>query len=141
MAVTVPFDQLVLQAKADLEEKARVPVRDLFKKIVMRTPVRRGRARANWNVSEGAPNYTYTQETSLSRALAEVEKVMTLPADSVIFLANGIPYIRLLEYGGYPNPPKKITGRTVGGFSSQAPAGMVRISVAEFGGTIEGESK
>jgi len=40
----------------------------------------------------------------------------------------------MLEYGLYPNPPKHPTGKTVGGYSTQAPAGMVRISVAEFGG-------
>jgi hypothetical protein len=47
-----------------------------------------------------------------------------------------VPYIRVLEYGGYPLNPKHPSGRSDGGFSTQAPAGMVRISVLEFGGTI-----
>jgi hypothetical protein len=38
-----------------------------------------------------------------------------------------------LEYGGYPNPPKSGSGKTAGGYSIQAPAGMVRVSAAEFG--------
>ena len=45
---------------------------------------------------------------------------------------NTVPYIGVLEYGEFPNPPKHGTGKTIDGFSTQAPAGMVRISVAEF---------
>ena len=43
-----------------------------------------------------------------------------------LFFTNNLPYINKLEYGGYPNPPKNVTGKTAGGFSLQAPIGWVR---------------
>lgn len=45
------------------------------------------------------------------------------------FVRNGLPYAPVVEYGGYPNPPKKGTGKTEGGFSKQAPQGMLRPAV------------
>ena len=46
-------------------------------------------------------------------------------------MTNNLPYIQKLEYGGYPNPAK--TGdKTVNGYSKQAPAGMVRISLEQI---------
>ena len=141
--MSLSFDELVLKVQADLEEKTRARTKRLFTAIVMRTPVYTGHARANWNVSVDAPDYTVLQDNDLERVLVDIERVDELPVGSVVYLSNGVPYIRLLEYGGYPNPPKKPTGRTTGGFSSQAPAGMVRTSIAEFGfeGETEGDNK
>ena len=47
-------------------------------------------------------------------------------------MANNLPYARVVEYGGYPNPPKSPTGKTVNGFSKLAPAGMVRINIRKL---------
>lgn len=33
-------------------------------------------------------------------------------------------YSGILDYGGFPNPPKKGTGKTTGGYSTQATKGM-----------------
>jgi hypothetical protein len=38
----------------------------------------------------------------------------------------------VIEYGQYPNPPKGGAGKTSGGYSTQAPAGMVRVTVMEY---------
>ena len=136
MAFTVPLSKIGSRIQAELTEEVRKRTHELFTKIVMRTPVDSGKARANWNVSRGRANYSFTEKTDVGRALAQVNKVLTMPVGSVVYLANGVPYIRLLEYGGYPKNPKEPTGKTVGGFSSQAPAGMVRISVLEFGENV-----
>lgn len=136
MAFSVPLSKIGSRIEARLTEQVRERTHELFTKIVKRTPVHTGRARDNWNVSRGRANYSYNPTPPEGRGLSEVNKVWAMPAGSSVFLANGTPYISLLEYGGYPNPPEEYTGRTVGGFSSQAPAGMVRISVLEFGGTI-----
>lgn len=42
---------------------------------------------------------------------------------------NGLPYAPVVEFGGYPNPPKGGEGKTSGGFSKQAPQGMLRPAV------------
>jgi hypothetical protein len=46
---------------------------------------------------------------------------------SLTWLSNNLPYIEKLEYGGYPDGPN-----TIGGFSKQAPAGMVRVNMARI---------
>ena len=51
--------------------------------------------------------------------------------DESYFITNNLPYITKLEDGGYPNPPKKPTGKTVNGYSRQAPNGMVAVTIAE----------
>lgn len=51
--------------------------------------------------------------------------------DESLFISNNLPYITTLEYGGYPNPPKKGTGKTINGYSKQAPNGMVGVTLAD----------
>ena len=50
--------------------------------------------------------------------------------DESIFISNNLPYITTLEYGGYPKHPKGGKGKTVDGFSRQAPEGMVGVTLA-----------
>lgn len=76
-----------------------------------------GRFRANWNVSYAAPNHSTTESVDKGRVFTEAQKVMTLPVGGLVFLANGLPYGPRLEYEAW---------------SSQAPAGMIRISALEY---------
>jgi len=39
-------------------------------------------------------------------------------------ITGDYPYSGILDYGGFPNPPKKGTGKTTGGYSTQATKGM-----------------
>lgn len=53
------------------------------------------------------------------------------PLDSnPYYFTNSLPYVRMLEYGGYTDKPE--TEKTIGGFSKQAPQGMVRINAANW---------
>jgi 2-keto-4-pentenoate hydratase len=129
---SIQLAQLAAKVKADLDTTVRKSTLQVFSAVVQKTPVDTGRARANWNVSRGAPDATTTESTNQARGQEEAAKALNEPAGGVVYLANGLPYIRTLEYGGYPNPPKKGKGKTAGGFSKQAPAGMVRTTAAEF---------
>jgi hypothetical protein len=103
---------------------------ELFRRVIYKTPVDSGRARANWQVTIGSAasgtveiddtngTATMTRATAASRGFR---------AGDIIYLTNNLPYIMKLEEGGYPDGPK-----TVGGFSRQAPAGMVALTVQEF---------
>jgi hypothetical protein len=103
---------------------------ELFRRVIYKTPVDSGRARANWQVTIGSAasgtveiddtngSATMTRATAASRGFR---------AGDIIYLTNNLPYIMKLEEGGYPDGPK-----TVGGFSRQAPAGMVALTVQEF---------
>ena len=117
----VPLDKLAEKAKASLHTVARKATADVFRAVVLRSPVDTGRFRANWNVNYGAPLYATTDSTDKSRGVAEANKGLTLPVGGVVYLSNGLPYARRLEYG----------------YSKQAPGGMVRVSAQEFSDYVQ----
>jgi hypothetical protein len=124
----------------------RVFAFELFSKIVMRTPVDSGAARQNWLVTLNSENHSFDEgKTGKSNAvLSEGGNVIDLAkGDDTIIMQNNLPYIRKLEYGGYPNPPKgggkTASGKekSVNGFSRQSPNGMVGVTMAEANQVFE----
>ena len=113
---TIPLSALAARSTARLETVVRRVTIDIYRRVILRSPVDTGRFRANWNVAYGTPSVTFTDATNQSRSLAEVAKVSAFPVGGVSFLANGLPYARELEFGS----------------SKQAPQGMVRLTVNEF---------
>lgn len=79
-----------------------------------------GRFKANWNLSIGSIDASTTEDTdktgeaTLSRAQGKIEGYKM---GDKVFITNSLPYAQRLEYEGW---------------SSQAPAGMVRITAMEF---------
>jgi hypothetical protein len=129
---SIPLDKLAAKVQLDIETVARKATLQVFTAVVKKSPVDTGRFRANWNVSFGVPDTSVTSSTDTARADSEVDKVQALPVGGVVYLSNSLPYAQVLEYGGYPNPPKHPTGKTKGGYSTQAPQGMARLSALEF---------
>ena len=93
--------------------------------IIERTPIDTTALRANWQFTVGAPGSELDYSlrdlspggSATSAALAE--QIRAVPAGSVTFVVNNLSYIRNIEYGLYPSPSR--SGRTIGGFSTQAP--------------------
>ena len=113
---SVPIEEIASRANKKVEVVARAITLQLFRAVVLRSPVDTGRFRANWNVAYGTPNYATNGSSEKNRGLGETLKVTSLPVGGVMYLSNGLPYARRLEYG----------------WSKQAASGMVRITVAEF---------
>jgi hypothetical protein len=112
---------------------------DIFRRIILRSPVDTGRFRGNWQVAIGKipegvvelqldEKAAKTKEGSkgraaaigtatISAAAAETAKVR---AGDVIYFVNNLPYGPRLENG----------------WSPQAPAGMVGITVTEYEGVV-----
>lgn len=143
---SIPLEKLAAKVQLDIETVARKATLQVFAAVVKKSPVDTGRFRANWNVSYGTPDTAVTSSTQTARADAEVQKVQSLPVGGVVYLSNSLPYAQVLEYGGYPNPPKKGSHKrgedgyathVRGGFSMQAPQGMVRISALEFNDFVQ----
>lgn len=114
--------------KVEIKEVRRAFAFALYSSIVEKTPVDTGRARGNWNISVGSPDESTSNSTG-----TKFSSPKSLPepnGDESIFITNNLPYITKLEYGGYPDPPKKDGGKTAGGFSKQAPNGMVGVTLA-----------
>jgi hypothetical protein len=134
---TIPLDKLAEKVQLDLETVARKSTMDVFTAVALRSPVDTGRFRANWNVSYGAPDLSVTDSTDSARAVTEARKALTLPVGGVVYMCNSLPYAPVIEYGLYPNPPKNPTGKTVGGYSRQAPQGVVRVTAVEYNDYVQ----
>lgn len=125
------------KANGNVDAAIRKIAFDMGARIIMRTPVRTGRARANWMFATGSPNITNTKDVDpyrvpvngqgLGRAAAKDRLSDGLASysprrDKSLFLTNSLPYIGKLEYG----------------HSQQAPAGMVRVTLTEFAQVVQG---
>lgn len=107
------------RAKADMDLVVRKICLDMFKRVILRTPVATGRARANWSCAIGSvpDDVLELDDKSGTATISKMAAVVAgVKAGDVIYLVNNVPYILPLEYG----------------HSKQAPAGMVGITVAEF---------
>ena len=133
-----------------LEQSANDNVRGVYlaglKNIVQETPADTGRARNNWFLSVGSPSSKTTTSTSIGggASLGQASKVPKNVLGKKIFFTNNLPYIGVLEYGGFPRPVKKgskIKGRyqklSRNGFSLQAPKGWVRINLKRMQSKIK----
>ena len=92
---------------------------ELFSRVILRSPVDTGRFRANWQVAIGSmPNGTLSLEDKSGTATVSnaTARSAGVKAGDVIYLANNLPYAQRLEDG----------------YSVQAPAGMVGLTVQEF---------
>ena len=112
------------------EEKIRGNLLSFTKLVIEQTPVDTGRLRGNWqsSINQAKLSQITRQQKGLSgAALNEAQKTLSeFELGDIFFFTNNLPYARVVEFGLYPNPPKKGTGKTVGGFSKLAPQGMVR---------------
>lgn len=95
---------------------------EAFKRIILRTPVDTGRARANWGCTIGSPRLPVqldtTDKSGNPTTAAMVAEVQKFPGDGRLFMVNNLPYIGELENGS----------------SQQMPSGMVRATMAEMAG-------
>jgi hypothetical protein len=107
-----------------MDQIVRKVALELFTRIIYKTPVDTGRARANWQVSIGTrPSGTVEIDDKSGNATVSqaTAKSAGFKAGDTIYLANNLPYIRRLEDG----------------YSQQAPAGMVTLTVQEFAAVVK----
>lgn len=121
------LDELV---KLKTEEEAllifRKMVIDAFVRIVSRTPVDTGRARASWQFGVGSapagkvPEGEYNNMKGKGRravrsaVIDELEKINDAPADRMWYIANNLEYIEALEAGhSAQTPPYGMVGLTL----------------------------
>ncbi len=123
---------------------------EIAERIVNRTPVADieevddpGQAKGNWQGSIGAPstgtidNPDESGVNTIAALDAKIKEWNPSTGES-FFITNNVIYVPVLEYGLYPSRNGGRTPRTVNGYSTQAPYGMVGITVAEFGGVFNG---
>lgn len=106
---------------------------ELWNGITQRTPVDTGRARSSWNLAIGQPDSSVPPEMGPPsgknakkskpplQPSAGIPPLQQIEGDQVIFITSNLPYVERLENG----------------HSKQAPAGMVRVTVAEVVARIQ----
>lgn len=132
---SVNLEKYAKVQKKHIKDVRRVFTFMLYDNIVMRTPVDTGRARGNWNVSTGTEDSSTSERTTPK--FTNFKQIPEAEGDQSYFITNNLPYIKKLEYGGYPKHPKNGSGKTVNGYSRQAPNGMVGVTVAGVNDTFE----
>lgn len=125
---TLDLTRFAKKSKADIKLVIQKITMEAFKRVILRTPVDTGRARANWSVSESGPNITYeitSEDKSGQKTISTATKTVNgWNCIGSIFMLNNLGYIVPLEYGS----------------SKQAPGGMVRLTVAEMQAWAQNES-
>jgi len=115
---------------------------EALRRVVMKTPVnaqtgKGGRARGNWQVTLNAPatgqlNVTdKSGTTTITKGFEQLGSLNSLIASGnfpVVWITNNVDYIEVLEFGLYPGSGPN----TIGGFSKQAPKGMVQVTLGEL---------
>jgi hypothetical protein len=111
-AKTVPIGSVI-----DLQRKMAL---EAIQRLIKKTPVDSGRARGGWQTAIGPGNNTDNGifDKSGGSAIQETEKVVNQLGSQFVLLTifNNVPYITFLEDGS----------------SSQAPRGMVRLTIQEL---------
>lgn len=121
------FDRFRFELKREFEQLNDVQFSQFVRKVgletlervVMRTPVRTGRARGNWQVAITAPSRRVLDMSdpsgreTIERGRRELASVKIPPR---IYITNNVPYIERLENG----------------YSRRAPRGMVGITLEEI---------
>lgn len=123
---------------------------DALGRIVQKTPVDEGRTRGNWQSTIGAPATGQLPLRSEAEVLAEGARVASEIAPfGVSYITNNVDHILVLELGEFdppdpgpskdPRPGRKGRELVKGGYSVQAPRGMVAVTVEELAETFKPE--
>lgn len=126
------FQEVIERARGKSTDVVRAVALELLTGVVEKSPVDTGRLKSNWQVGLGRKDTTVTSPPGDDPIARGLPKIMQFNAGQKIYLTNSLPYARPLEFGMFPNPPKGGQGKTSGGFSAQAKAGMVRITIVEY---------
>lgn len=116
------------KAVAEVKKARKNIQKEIVISITKATPVDTGKAEHSWYGSKGSPIYS-TVPTALYMGVKA-----TFGEDGIFYFTNSQPYIRHLEFGLYNHATSRTTPQ---GFSSQAPAGMVRINLQRISNNIE----
>ena len=134
MTFTADLKQFTNKATAFIVETPKEVAIDLFSEIIKQTPVGDpslwkskppadyvpGNLKSNWQCTLGTPAsgmWSFEDKSEEATISAMKSVIEGSVPDQAIFLTNLLPYAQRIEYGAH---------------STQAPQGMVRISIAKF---------
>lgn len=121
MSFVTDLEKYAKKTGKNVEKVFRGTVLQMSNAIILKTPIDQGRARGNWQASIGKPKIGEIDRLGANASIGEVASVsQTVKIGQVFFLSNNLPYIKRLEEGS----------------STQAPSGMLAVTVANFEKTV-----
>jgi len=125
------IQNFIKKAKKNPELVVRQVTIKLYSQIILASPVDTGAFRMNWQATVDTPATGTVEglDPSGSQAITRATNFVQQSAKWDEFrFTNNLPYAEAIEFGQYPgNGPN-----TIGGFSKQAPQGVVRVTVKRF---------
>lgn len=118
------------QATADIGNAVAKIAFDIYYRVTVKSPVKSGRFKGNWNVSVGSPDFSITESFSQSalgvapdstKINAVQATLLKVDGTKPVYICNGLPYAARLETG----------------YSKQAPIGMVDVTLVEMQALIQ----
>ena len=100
---------------AETEKVQRAAALDLLARTVQRTPVDTGRARGNWQLTANRTTDAVLDKLDPTGVALDVSELQRTTPFGFVAIQNALPYIQRLEEG----------------WSRQAPAGMLSLSLTE----------
>lgn len=133
------IDKFVLDFEEGTDLTIRGATAALWSSIIESSPVDEGRFRGNWFATFGdTEKVTNSKDKSGAKTIANAtSSVLKQKNGSKFTLTNNLPYAQTIEFGGYPGDGPE----TIGGFSKQAPQGVIRVNVKRFSDLLEKEAK
>ena len=129
------------EMQENMNDKLRAVYLKGLSSVIESTPVHfkdGGRLRNSWSLSESAgAGVKRSPNKSGSSSISNLySKMPDWVLGKKLYFINPMPYANVVEYGGYPKAPKKGTKTgseyqilSRGGYSIQAPEGMVRVNL------------
>ena len=117
MSFTAQLQAFTDVAIGNVEQVYRATAISLFTRVIRRTPVQSGRLRGNWQTDISSPAQGTLDRTGASVAINEAVVVCNrAELNQSIYFTNNLPYAVPIENGS----------------STQAPTGMLKVTVLEF---------
>ncbi len=120
MTFALDISKLVKKYNGNVDKAVRTAGFELVRRVVMNTPFDTGRLRGNWQATIDAPAMGTLErddkagQETIQAAMSAISQM----TGRVFWLSNNLPYAYRIEYEGHS--------------SIKAPAGMVRVSIAEL---------
>lgn len=117
MGFAADLNRLCAKAGDKAEQVVRKTAIELQGGMIERSPVDTGRFKSNWQAGVGAINRATGDAPGSDAKGRTALAIATWKPGQTIYLTNNLPYANRLENG----------------YSKQSPAGMVRLTVQEYG--------
>jgi hypothetical protein len=97
----------------EVDKVVKKVVLQAWRGVTLKTPVDTGRARGNWNLSEGSIDGSINNSATTIKAYREPK------GKKDVYITNSLPYIGLLEKGSSKQAPKGMVSTTMNEIRSQ----------------------